>query len=117
MSSVDRPTLGLFAKWPRPGEVKTRLAAATSPEWAARVPPIFEGIAWGGSRVLAATVKRVSAAGLRLALLPPWYDVDTLEDWHMLRGHIMALRAAGKEPGVSHAEALLGLGPPERLQT
>src|SRR6187200_3345934 len=28
-------TLGVFAKRPRAGEVKTRLAAATSPEWAA----------------------------------------------------------------------------------
>src|SRR5262249_4545241 len=200
--------LGLFAKWPRPGEVKTRLAAATSPEWAARValaflqdtlsrlltvtahrvlaytpvearedfarliggrfepmpqtdgplgqrmtafftsamaagagrvvvvgtdsptlpveyietaleilrrvdvvlgpatdggyyligcarrvPPIFDGIAWGSSRVLAETVERVSVAGLRLGLLPPWYDVDTLDDWWMLRGHLAASRA------------------------
>src|SRR5205823_1239656 len=30
-------TLGLFAKQPRPGLVKTRLAAASSPEWAAAV--------------------------------------------------------------------------------
>ena len=27
--------LGVFAKWPRPGHVKTRLAAATSAQWAA----------------------------------------------------------------------------------
>jgi glycosyltransferase A (GT-A) superfamily protein (DUF2064 family) len=27
--------LGIMAKWPRPGEVKTRLAALTSPPWAA----------------------------------------------------------------------------------
>ena len=30
-------TLGVFAKEPTPGRVKTRLAAATSPEWAAQV--------------------------------------------------------------------------------
>src|SRR2546430_16582822 len=41
MSRDDLPTLGLFAKWPRPGDVKTRLAAATSPEWAARVALAF----------------------------------------------------------------------------
>src|SRR5262245_12360567 len=33
--------LGLFAKWPRPGQVKTRLAASTSPEWAACVADAF----------------------------------------------------------------------------
>src|SRR5262245_53387595 len=33
--------LGLFAKHPRPGQVKTRLAAATSAEWAAQVAEAF----------------------------------------------------------------------------
>ena len=33
--------LGLFAKAPRPGQVKTRLAADSSPEWAARVAEAF----------------------------------------------------------------------------
>src|SRR5436309_490117 len=32
-----RRTLGLFAKWPQAGHVKTRLAAETSSEWAAQV--------------------------------------------------------------------------------
>src|SRR5436305_1419707 len=33
--------LGLFAKWPRPGRVKTRLAADTSPEFAAALANAF----------------------------------------------------------------------------
>src|SRR5947199_232564 len=33
--------LGLFAKWPAPGRVKTRLAAETSPEWASQVASAF----------------------------------------------------------------------------
>src|SRR6266571_7510928 len=33
--------LGLLAKWPTPGQVKTRLAAETSPEWTARVAYAF----------------------------------------------------------------------------
>src|SRR5262249_40865775 len=33
--------LGLFAKRPEPEQVKTRLAAATSPAWAARVAAAF----------------------------------------------------------------------------
>src|SRR5690349_5090046 len=33
--------LGLFAKWPQPGQVKTRLAGATSPDHAAAVARAF----------------------------------------------------------------------------
>src|SRR6516225_510580 len=33
--------LGLFAKWPEPGRVKTRLATATSAGWAADVARAF----------------------------------------------------------------------------
>jgi hypothetical protein len=42
-----------------------------------------------------------------LAVLPPWYDVDTLDDWWMLRGHVAALRHAGIDPGLPATEALL----------
>src|SRR5262249_60410310 len=33
--------LGLFAKWPRPGAVKTRLAAALGPDVSARIARAF----------------------------------------------------------------------------
>jgi rSAM/selenodomain-associated transferase 1 len=220
---AGRPTLGLFAKEPRPGQVKSRLAADASPEWAAavaaaflrdlverlaavdarrvlvyappeseaafaglarrsfalcpqaegdlgrrmarfvedelrggaerivllgadsptvplayveqafhelaqadvvlgpatdggyyllgctrRLPPLFEGISWGGTRVLFDTVARLRDASWKLALLPPWYDVDTLDDWWALRGHLAALRRAGLDPDVPHTEALGG---------
>ena len=72
-----------------------------------RVPPIFDGIAWGGPHVLTETVARLADRSWRLALLPPWYDVDTPNDWAMLRGHVAALRRAGVDPGVPHTEALL----------
>jgi rSAM/selenodomain-associated transferase 1 len=74
------------------------------------VPPIFEGIAWGGDRVLAETVVALADPRWRLALLPPWYDVDTPADWAMLCGHLAALRRAGLDPGVPHTEALARLG-------
>jgi hypothetical protein len=214
--------LGLFAKWPRPGQVKTRLAAETSAEWAARValaflrdgldrlsrvaahrvlafappsaedcfagltqgrfalvpqedgdlgrrmaaffvrqlqagadrvvllgtdsptvplafverafaeleqadvvlgpatdggyyligcgrrlPPVFADIAWGSRHVLGKTVARLADPGWRLALLPPWYDVDTLDDWWTLCGHVTALRRAGLDPGVPCTEQLI----------
>jgi rSAM/selenodomain-associated transferase 1 len=73
-----------------------------------RLPPIFDGIAWGGPTVLTETVARLADPEWRLALLPPWYDVDTLDDWRMLRGHLAALRRAGLDPGVPHIEALCG---------
>jgi uncharacterized protein len=57
------------------------------------VPAIFEGIAWGGSSVFEDTITRLPAT-CRLALLPPWYDVDTLADWHFMRAHVKAMSQA-----------------------
>jgi rSAM/selenodomain-associated transferase 1 len=71
-----------------------------------RLPPVFEGIAWSSGRVLADTVAALADPRWRLALLPPWYDVDTPDDWAMLCGHLAALRRAGLDPGVPHTEAL-----------
>jgi rSAM/selenodomain-associated transferase 1 len=73
---------------------------------AGRVPPLFEGIPWGGARVLWDTVARLGGPGWNLAVLPPWYDVDTLDDWWALRGHLAALRRAGIDPEVPHTEQL-----------
>jgi uncharacterized protein len=71
------------------------------------LPPIFDGMPWGTSRVLHDTMARLSNPAWRLALLPPWYDVDTLEDWRTLQGHVAALRRAGLDPGVPHTERLM----------
>jgi len=74
---------------------------------ARRVPPIFSGITWGGAEVLAQTIERLSDPAWRVALLPPWYDVDTLNDWHMLCGHVQAMRRAGVEPRTPAVERLV----------
>jgi rSAM/selenodomain-associated transferase 1 len=71
------------------------------------VPPIFEGITWSSSGVLGETVARLRDTASCLALLPPWYDVDTLDDWRTLQGHVAALRRAGLDPGVPQTERLL----------
>jgi rSAM/selenodomain-associated transferase 1 len=68
---------------------------------------ILTGIPWSTSRVLQETVASVSGLGCSLALMPPWYDVDTPDDWELLRGHVAAMRCAGLDPGVPHTEALL----------
>lgn len=69
-------------------------------------PLLFEHIPWGTSRVLAETVARLADSSGRLSLLPPWYDVDTLDDWQMLQGHLAAMRRAGIDPGVPRTERL-----------
>lgn len=69
--------------------------------------PLFEAIPWSTSRVLETTVERVRTASATLALLPPWYDVDLLDDWAMLRGHVLAMHQAGIDPGVPHVERLI----------
>ena len=54
-------------------------------------PDLFRDIAWSTSRVAAQTMDRAAMLGLSLALLPPWYDVDTPADLERLRvevGHL-----------------------------
>jgi rSAM/selenodomain-associated transferase 1 len=71
------------------------------------VPSLFAGIAWGSASVLADTIAALAETSWRLAVLPPWYDVDTPDDWAMLCGHVAALRRAEHDPGVPHTEALI----------
>lgn len=75
-----------------------------------RVPPIFNGVAWSSAGVLAETVARLPA-GWQLALLPPWYDVDTLDDWQALRGHLAALIRARVDPLAPRTLALMQEAP------
>ncbi len=44
------------------------------------VPALFENIPWSQSTVLEATLQRVSAAGLNLAMLPTLQDIDDADD-------------------------------------
>ncbi len=72
------------------------------------VPPIFgEGIDWSTPDVLAQTVERLERSGRSLAVLPPWYDVDTADDLRMLAGHLRARRLAGMDPAMTRIEKLL----------
>jgi rSAM/selenodomain-associated transferase 1 len=71
--------------------------------------PVFAGVAWSTPRVLDQTIALVRQAGAVLALLPPWYDVDTPEDWRMLIGHLRALQWAGELPAESAFARLLAM--------
>jgi rSAM/selenodomain-associated transferase 1 len=78
---------------------------------AGAVPPIFQGITWGRSTVLRETIDRLEGNSVRLKLLSPWYDVDTLNDWQVLQGHLAALRRAGIDPQLPNTEALIQMTP------
>lgn len=49
------------------------------------VPELFTGMPWSSSTVAAETLARIRRLGLRLALLPGWFDVDRGEDLARLR--------------------------------
>ena len=48
-------------------------------------PTLFTQIQWGGSSVLAQSVKRAKQAGRKIALMPPLIDVDDYADIQQLR--------------------------------
>jgi len=48
-------------------------------------PDLFREMPWSTAAVLDETVTRTRRLGLRLALLPPWFDVDRGEDLGRLR--------------------------------
>jgi hypothetical protein len=51
-------------------------------------PILFEDVPWSTADVLAVTLER--ARGLRVRVLPPWFDVDTEADLHRLRDELAA---------------------------
>jgi rSAM/selenodomain-associated transferase 1 len=56
----------------------------------ARRLPVFEGISWGGSNVMAQTRARLEAAGASWHALPTLWDVDRPEDYARLQGAELA---------------------------
>src|SRR5438067_9376678 len=66
ISQQNPRVLSVFARWPVPGQVKTRLAAATSPEWASRVADAF----------LADTLDRLASVQARRVVV---FTPDTAE--------------------------------------
>ena len=71
------------------------------------LPALFRGVSWSTNRVFSETIARIAEAGAHLSLLPPWYDVDTLDDVRMLRNHLAAMRVAGMTLRPLRTEALL----------
>lgn len=74
-------------------------------------PELFEGIDWSTCRVLDQTASALENSGRSLAVLPPWYDVDTEDDWRMLGGHLRALRLSGLPLSLPRTESLVSQTP------
>jgi rSAM/selenodomain-associated transferase 1 len=51
-------------------------------------PTLFRDIPWSTPRVLATTLERAGALGLRVHLLPRWFDVDTEADLRRLHAEL-----------------------------
>lgn len=58
-------------------------------------PALFTDIPWSTAGVLAATRDRAESLGLATALLPPWRDIDTIDDLNAL---IESSTLDGKKP-------------------
>jgi hypothetical protein len=59
---------------------------------------VFTGVAMGTSRVLAETLRRAAAGGLRVHLLPRFFDIDELGDVLRLRALLTDERCGLKLP-------------------
>jgi uncharacterized protein len=56
-------------------------------------PALFEGIPWSTAEVLPLTLAKARCIGLRLHLLPQWFDVDTEPDLRRLHEQMVAAGA------------------------
>ncbi len=112
MISSDSPTLPprlvarTFAELARPG-VDVMLGPCTDGGYYligmnAPQPALFTGIAWSTAQVTAQTLAAADRAGLRVALLPTWYDTDTADDLARLQADLAANPA-----GAPHTRAVL----------
>jgi rSAM/selenodomain-associated transferase 1 len=51
-------------------------------------PELFEDVPWSTADVLEVTLARARGLGLRVRLLPAWFDVDTEADFQRLRAEL-----------------------------
>ncbi len=70
------------------------------------LPPLLDSVAWGRADVLSQIMDRLAETALSLAVLPPWYVVETPDQIRMLAGHLRALRRSGYDPMLPRLERL-----------
>jgi len=64
------------------------------------IPPVFTGIRWSTSSVLAETLRRVRQAGLTAALGPVWHDVDRWGDLMLLSSYLGSIESGEHKDGL-----------------
>ena len=64
----------------------------------APLPDLFTNVHWGTASALDDTVRAARTAGLRVELLPGWYDVDDEQGMARLRADIADPRQAARAP-------------------
>lgn len=72
---------------------------------------LFEDITWSSEHVARQTLERAAEIGLRVHVLPPWYDVDDASSLDTLQAELCgrALFSAGRRAyQAPHTERLLG---------
>ncbi len=52
---------------------------------------LLTGISWSTSEVLSQTLDKANQLGLKVSLIPTWYDVDTAKDFQRLRNELKTL--------------------------
>lgn len=70
------------------------------------VPGLFVGIPWSTEQVLGMTQEKATTLGLKTALVPPWRDVDTIEDLHaLIKTSALDAKKPKNEQSFSHRTA------------
>jgi uncharacterized protein len=70
-------------------------------------PALFErGIAWSTAHVAQQTSALAAAAGLAMARVPPWYDIDTLADLQRLFCDLRSGHGGAAPQTLAHLDAL-----------
>jgi uncharacterized protein len=65
---------------------------------------MFQNIAWSTATVFKQTIARAAAAKLRVATLPVWYDVDSVDALHLLSGHLASARLSSRDEQFAASE-------------
>jgi rSAM/selenodomain-associated transferase 1 len=68
---------------------------------------LFAGTEWSSSRVCEQTLRNARAVDSKVALLPVWYDIDTVDDARMMWSHLQAVSDSEQSELCPHTLAVL----------